>query len=263
MTITMPTTVSDTDAPAAGSMHAITTFDDWMPLTRSSYQRLADEFAAVPADRWSDPTPCEGWTVRDLGGHMVGAMRAAASIRETMSQQRAVKKRAKQTGEEEVDAMTAIQIERAADLSPAEVVAELDDLVPKAVDGRQRMPAFIRRRAGFQVDMGDISEHWKLDYFLSTTLTRDAWLHRVDLADALGNDLDLDDDDRAIVGDVAVEWARRHGEAVELLLTGDAGGTHTAGTGGPTIELDGIEFCRIVSGRRPAGHPLLEQSVPF
>jgi uncharacterized protein (TIGR03086 family) len=39
------------------------------------YRRLSDRFAeriaAVPADRWDDPTPCEGWTARDLVQHVV------------------------------------------------------------------------------------------------------------------------------------------------------------------------------------------------
>jgi len=39
------------------------------------YRRLSDAFAAkvaaVPGDRWSNPTPCEGWTARELVGHVV------------------------------------------------------------------------------------------------------------------------------------------------------------------------------------------------
>jgi uncharacterized protein (TIGR03086 family) len=39
------------------------------------YRRLSDRFAdtvaGVPADAWSDPTPCDEWTVRDLVGHVV------------------------------------------------------------------------------------------------------------------------------------------------------------------------------------------------
>ena len=38
------------------------------------YGRLADEFAtavaAVPDDRWSSPSPCEGWTARDVVEHV-------------------------------------------------------------------------------------------------------------------------------------------------------------------------------------------------
>ncbi|MGI9644654.1 MAG: maleylpyruvate isomerase family mycothiol-dependent enzyme [Ilumatobacteraceae bacterium] len=257
------TTTTPQDLPISGSMQPIEGFDAWMPLARSSYQRLADAFAAVPAERWADPTPCEAWTLRDLGGHMIGAMRSAASLREMMSQQRAIKRRIKETGEQEVEAMTAIQIERAADLSIAELVDELQALVPKASAGRQNMPGFVRRKAGFHVEMGDISERWNLDYFLSTILTRDAWLHRIDVADSLGAPFDLDDDDQAVVGDVAEEWARRHSKPVSLILTGPAGGNLVVGDGGPTIELDAIDFCRMVSGRKLPSHALLEQSVPF
>jgi uncharacterized protein (TIGR03086 family) len=38
------------------------------------YSRLADQFAdavaAVPADRWSSPSPCAGWTARDVVEHV-------------------------------------------------------------------------------------------------------------------------------------------------------------------------------------------------
>lgn len=40
------------------------------------YRRLSEAFAAaiaaVPADAWANPTPCEGWTTQDLVGHVVG-----------------------------------------------------------------------------------------------------------------------------------------------------------------------------------------------
>ena len=40
------------------------------------YRRLsagfADRIAAVPDDRWTSPSPCEGWSARDLVGHVVG-----------------------------------------------------------------------------------------------------------------------------------------------------------------------------------------------
>jgi uncharacterized protein (TIGR03086 family) len=39
------------------------------------YRRLAERFAAlveaVPAERWSSPSPCEGWTALDLVRHVV------------------------------------------------------------------------------------------------------------------------------------------------------------------------------------------------
>ncbi|MCB1015324.1 MAG: maleylpyruvate isomerase family mycothiol-dependent enzyme [Acidimicrobiales bacterium] len=242
---------------------AIDAYDDWMALGRASYLRCADLLAAATASDWEAPTACTGWTVRDLAGHLVGAMRSAASLRETASQQRAVAKRVKETGEAEVDALTALQIARAADLEPPEVVAELRRLVDPAIAGRQRLPRFVRRRVGFQVHLGAIDERWTLDRFLGQILTRDAWLHGVDLADALGVDLALDATDRAVVGDVAVEWAHRHGRPVDLSLTGPAGGRLVVGQGGDRLEVDAVEFCRIVSGRSSGDHPLLDQPVPF
>lgn len=47
-----------------------------MSETSERYQRLTDSFAAkiaaVPEDRWDDPSPCDGWTARDVVRHVVG-----------------------------------------------------------------------------------------------------------------------------------------------------------------------------------------------
>lgn len=54
--------------------------------------------------------------------------------------------------------------------------------------------------------------------------------------------------------------ARR--SACRLTLTGAAGGCWSFGAGGPSIELDAVEFCRVVSRREP-GTGLLDTEVPF
>ncbi len=246
-----------------GDLAAVRDHAAWMALARDAYQRLADAFAALDADDWTRPTPCAGWTVRDLGGHLVGAMRSAATFRELASQQRQIGARAKRTGENPTEVMTAVQIERTESLTPAEVVDELRSLVDPAVRGRGRMPGFLRRAVKIPVVIGAIDEKWSLDYLLGCILTRDAWLHRVDLADSLGVVPEVDDHDRQIIGDVAVEWAQRHGQDVDLVLSGPAGGRLGVGTGGPTIEIDAVEFCRVVSGRSTPEHPLLATEVPF
>lgn len=45
------------------------------PDIAARYRRLAEEFTRrveqVPAGRWDDPSPCEGWTARDVLGHML------------------------------------------------------------------------------------------------------------------------------------------------------------------------------------------------
>lgn len=235
-----------------------------MPLAEEAYRRFADACAELSPDDWDRPTACEGWTVRDMAGHVVGAMRSAASMREQASQMREILRRAKREGIPQVDAMTAVQLERAAALSPDEVVAELHALVGPATAGRRKVPAPMRRLVRFRTQMGTIDERWTLGYLLGPILTRDAWLHRIDLADAVGAAPRLDAaHDGVIVADVAAEWARRHGDPVELVLSGPAGGRYRAGTGGPTLELDAVHFCRILSGRAEPTHPLLETAVPF
>ena len=234
-------------------------------LALGAYDRFATEVERLAPDDWARPTDCEGWTVRDLVGHMVGAMRAAASMRELMRQQREIKHRAKAHGGNETDLMTALQIELTSGLSTAELVAECRSLVARAAAGRRRTPALMRRFVTFAVEFGGATETWRLGYVVDVILTRDAWMHRIDLARATGAELLLTaDHDGRIVADVVAEWARRHGQAFRLTLTGPAGGVFTEGApnAAEVLELDAVEFCRIVSGRG-LGAGLLATDVPF
>ena len=102
-----------------------------------------------------------------------------------------------------------------------------------------------------------------MGYLLDVILTRDTWMHRVDIARATGRALVLTPDhDGRLVADVVAEWARRHGRPFTLSLEGPAGGVYTSGAGGEAIALDPVEFCRILSGRGQ-GTGLLTQQVPF
>jgi uncharacterized protein (TIGR03083 family) len=237
-----------------------------MALAEIAYGRFADVAERLGPDDWARPTDCEGWDVRDLVGHVVGAMRSAASFRELLRQQREVGRRAKRDGLDQVDVMTALQIEITAGLTTAELIAECRSLVPRATAGRRRTPAPMRRLVKIPVEMGPIRERWSIGYLTDVILTRDAWLHRVDLSRAIGADLLLTaDHDGRLVADVVAEWARRHGRPYRLALTGPAGGAFAGGPEGSdaeAIELDAVEFCRIVSGRA-GGTGLLATPVPF
>jgi hypothetical protein len=192
-------------------------------------------------------------------------MRSAASPRETLSQLVAIKRAVRSQGGSETDAMTRIQIERTAALASSELVAECAALVVSATRGRRRTPAPLRRMVKIPVVMGSIDETWRLGYLIDTILTRDAWLHRVDLCRALDRPIESTaDHDGVIIADVVGEWGRRHGQPFGLVLTGPAGDTFGSGTPAEAdqLELDAVEFCRIVSGRS-AGDGLLRTDVPF
>lgn len=239
--------------------------DEAMRLAHTAYARYADALDTLTEEDWARPTDCEGWTVRHLTGHMVGAMRAAASVRELLSQTREIKGRVRREGGNETDTMTQVQIDRTAELAPSELVAECRALVDRATAGRRRAPAPLRRFASLPVEVGSIKERWKLGYLLDVILTRDSWLHRIDLCRAVDREpLLTADHDGRIVADVVAEWARRHGQPYHLVLTGAAGGTFGSGDPGASerLELDAVEFCRIVSGRA-TGTGLLATEVPF
>jgi hypothetical protein len=85
----------------------------------------------------------------------------------------------------------------------------------------------------------------------------------VDICDATGHELALSaDHDGRLIADVVADWARRHGQPVDLELTGTAGGHYSAGSGGESITIDAIEFARQVSGVGNSSG-LLSTFVPF
>ena len=241
---------------------------DAVELGRVEYHRFVDALERLAPGDWNRATDCDAWTVRDLAGHLAGSMRTQTGIRRTIAELRATKRRAKQTGERQVDAMTAVQIESMADLDPAALVERMRSLADPAADGRRRPPRLIGALVKFPVDLGTVKETWTLDYLLGTILTRDTWLHRVaDLARATRTVPVLDAaHDGRIVADIAAEWARRHGRPFELTLTGDAGGHFVHGAPGPDalrLDLGAVDFCRILSERAEPTHDRLATAVPF
>lgn len=225
---------------------------------------MAGVLAALGEDDWSRDTDCAGWTVRDLAGHVAGAMMGAASLRENVRQMRAARAGAKRDHVALVDALTASQIARTRHHDPAGLVALVDRLVEPAARGRSRTPAPLRRVVRFHVEAPGVHERWELGWFVSTILTRDTWLHRIDLARAVGAVPEHDaSHDGRIVADIAAEWARRHGRPCSLHLAGAAGGTFVQGQGGPELEADVSSFVRMISGRADPSHELFVTAVPF
>lgn len=235
-----------------------------MRLAATEYQRMAKALAALEPGDWAIATECPGWDVRALGCHMVGMAAMAATPWETFRQQRKAAADARTAGTDELTALTALQVTERAAWTPADVVAGAHKVAPRAARGRRLTPAFVRRRPlAAPQDVGGRPEHWSLGYLIDVILTRDPWMHRMDLARATGRPPYLTSDhDGVIVADVVAEWASRHDAAYELELTGPAGGTWRRGAGGERIAMDAIDFCRVLSGRGQAPG-LLAVAVPF
>jgi uncharacterized protein (TIGR03083 family) len=234
-------------------------------LGRTEYQRLVDALRQLGPDDWGRPTDCTEWTVRDLAGHVTGMMDSDSAFRRFVGEQIRAGRKAKRDGIDPVDAMTALQVAQMASHSPAELVERMQQLVEPAAAGRRRLPGWFSRAAKFPQVVNGTTEKWSLDYLFGIIITRDTWLHRVaDVARAVDRPPVLDQQhDGRIVADVVTEWTRRHGSNVELVLTGPAGGHFHQGTNGPRVEVDAIEFCRMLSGRAEPSHELLQTQVPF
>ncbi len=231
--------------------------DAAMGLAATEYERVTAHFEQLRPEQWSSPTDCPDWDVRAMAGHMLGMVQMIASMPEMVRQQLAAKRRAKLRGNLMIDALTALQVEQNAHLTTDELIEQMRRLAPKAVKARRRAPGLMRKQT-----MPDQDEWWTMGYLFDVILTRDPFLHRVDIARATGTTLMATaDHEGVIVDDVVAEWADRHGAAYDLELTGPAGG-HWRHDEGEHITMNAFEFCRALSGRAPA-EGLLRTQVPF
>lgn len=253
----MPVAI-EKNAPRTSRLDRVTA----MHLAATEYERYAEALSELTPEDWHKQTACPAWDVRAMAGHSLGMAQFAASVIEGVRQQVSATRTAKAKGCLLIDALTDLQVKKNQRLTTEELIAAFRKVGPKAVAGRRRVPGFVRSRSTTDHSSGRV-ERWTLGYALDTIFTRDPWLHRSDIALATGRRMTLTQDhDGVLVHDVVTEWADRHGLAFDLTLTGDAGGHWSRGDDGPSIELDAVEFCRVLSGRGE-GHGLLATRVPF
>ncbi len=235
-----------------------------MALFTTELQRNLDLMRGLDDSAWSAQTECPDWDVRRMYLHVLGACESGASTRELLHQMLTARRYQKRSGGPLEAALSATQVAERIDLTPAQLTSRFEAIAPETVRKRTRMPALMRR-ATMGVD-GPVVEKWSLGYLIDTIYLRDAWMHRIDVTRATGAVLVLTPDhDGRIVADVVAEWARRHAQSFTLHLSGPAGGTFTGGhplATSPVLDLDAVEFCRILAGRSPR-EGLLTTIVPF
>lgn len=228
-----------------------------MRLAVTEYQRVLDLVRSLGPNDWSQPTDCTEWTVKDIVVHLIGAAEGMGSLRELVHQARAAGRLPGTIPI--VDRINRVQVSERRGLAVEQLADRLAQAFERGLRGRRRWPALIR-----MVPV-PADEFGRMPFGLLTDViyTRDAFVHRVDISRATGKPMVVTaDHEGRIVADVARDWAGRHQSAFILHLIGPSGGTYISGTGGQQIDLDGIEFCRIVSGRAP-GDGLLQTRVMF
>lgn len=236
------------------------TYAQWMAVAAEEYDRLLRLLNGLEDEQWRAPTDCEGWAVHDVVAHLVGAAAGMASLGEQVRQARVARRLGGQG--DLIDRMNALQVAERRSRTPTPLLADLESAARRAVAVRNRIPRPVR---AVPVPFGPPLGTRPLGYLMGCIYTRDAWMHRVDLARATGSELELTaGHDGAIVEDVVAEWSRSQRTGYDLTLTGPAGGRWSSGRCGPEggLQMDAVEFARVLSGRAPGGG-LLVARVPF
>jgi uncharacterized protein (TIGR03083 family) len=236
--------------------------DEAMAITAVENRKFADLLRSLDGDDWAKPTACELWDVRAMAAHVVGAAAAQISPREFLRQVRAGKPVVTEIGAQYWwDGMNEIQVRERASFTTDEIIAEWVTNSEKARAARAKLPRLIARLP--LLNLPAPVGRQPLAYLFDIGFTRDVWAHRIDIAAATGHPMDLDaDHDGRIVADIVTEWATTHGEPFTLDLTGPAGGTYTAGTGGEAVTVDTLDFITILA-ERAEGPGVLRHKLPL
>lgn len=225
--------------------------DEAIDLATAEFDRLLALVDSLVEAEFSRPTECAGWDVKAVLGHLLGMLELQADPIERARQIGAAAAESARTGGVRLDALTALQVREHAHLSPSQLRKALHEAVPIGLAARRALPEQVRALPYDPELPGE--PPWTLGYLFDVIHTRDPWLHRIDLCNALDREpLLTAEHDGRIIADVVQDWAARLAEGFTLTLTGPAGGTYVAGDGSVEVELDAVEYCRILSGRAPA-----------
>lgn len=235
----IPTRVRD--IPPLGRAEAVS-------LARTEYQRFVELLQGLHEADWGQPTDCTRWTVKDIAAHIVGETEAFASPREFAHQFRHAPRLRREIGAPHlVDGVNEVQVRERRTLTPAQLIERLVASAPKATRARARLPRPLRAvPVPFPAPLG----RRPLAYLVDRVVTRDVWMHRVDITRAVGGNLKLTaEHDGRLVADMVADWAQTHADPFLLRLAGPAGGAYLRGDNDEPVRVDAVEFIRIVSGR--------------
>jgi uncharacterized protein (TIGR03083 family) len=229
------------------------------PLARAEYLRMLSLLRSLDDGEWPRPTDCPAWTVRDMLGHLVGACEGFSNPLELLHQQRAGARLIREghtDGKQPVDGANAVQVAERADRPVAELLDRYEAVVEPTLRWRRRL-------RHLPVRMQDVAGPFTFRQLFEVILTRDTWMHRLDIARSTGRPFEVSaNHDGRLLSDAVRDWAGHHGRPFRLHLTGPAGGYYRRGEGGEEVILDALEFGRLLSGRG-RGEGLLATRIVF
>lgn len=202
---------------------------------------------------WNKPTLCSEWTVRNVVAHQAGAYASGARFAEFRRQWLRMPER----GRSMLDTVNAFQIAERAGRTPAELIAELRAVGPRAIAARQRLSPIIR---GLPIPVEPVG--WRPVGYVSDELyLRDTFIHTADICLATNRPVIFTPGpDSRIVALIVRDLAQRlpkslGGKTVAFDLTGPAGGCFRIGPAvepAATMRMSVLDFNLRASGRMSA-----------
>lgn len=229
-------------------------------------QKFLELIESLNEGDWSKPTACPLWDVRQVVAHLAGAAEGYLSFKDFRRQaaSKEVKSYAAQ-GLKGIDATNQLQVDDRKDRTPAELIAEIREITPRAIFNRHNLPGWLRAVPAPIPGLGLV----RVAYLTDEIYTRDMWMHRLDICRATGREMGLDPthDGRVValvVRDLALRKGKKlFGQAVTFQLTGPAGGRWLTGNSresDATVEMDALDFTLLSAGRLPL-KTALEQNL--
>jgi hypothetical protein len=230
--------------------------DEAVALERRELEQFIAALIEVPPESWFDPAGDHGKDLRALVAHVAGGYAAQASFAELRRQAHPKMLRLyRMEGDSLAMTVTRIQIGDRRHRPPEELIAELREVGPIAIDHRARLfsplQALMRvlpARPGLpRVPLGPFQA------------VRDLWYHRLDLAEMTGAGFTLNSEHDGRILELLVRAAaasanRVLGEAsVDLKITTAAGGVWRFGDHprpDAAIEMDPVAFAKQLGRRR-------------
>lgn len=234
-------------------------------LAQVELDRFVSLAESLEAEDWTRPTACALWNVKQIVAHQAdhchwGPGGFAGLMRHMLGADLTPYRK---QGMDLLDSSNQYAVERRAGLTSGELIAEMRELGPLAIRARQALTWPARNLIPFPAtgSFGNL---------MDVILTRDMWMHRLDICRATGRTMVCSaDHDGRIVALIMRDLGRHlrsklaH-RAVTFDLTGTAGGRWRAGSqhpGNATIRMDVLEFCVLNSGRITAQEVLNQPGV--
>jgi uncharacterized protein (TIGR03083 family) len=211
-------------------------------LTASMTGLLSD----LSPEEWGKPTECELWRVRDMIAHLTGWSEAIASTRELVHQTFGSVMRRGEFGNV-IDAQNQVQVDDRSSLSVDELLQRFTTAAPLGAARRRKISKAVGWLPVFVPYLGGRID---LRYVTNVILTRDIYMHRIDISRATGRPYRAGAADQRVFDDIVRDWFERSKAAARLVIEGEIRGTYVSeATPTATLKADGVEWTRMLFQR--------------